>query len=183
MDAKRMIVIFIMGVALAVVGNLMGCDNGGAGDDDTGTDGDTDVDTDGDSDGDTDSDTDGVTDSDSDTDTGSESDDPTACDCLKTEAPADGCYNIEGDWYSAGFPHNSYYLLTVILTIVGSQCKVESTGPQKFFYTYTGIMLPMETYVAEDNEHELIERADDGDTPVFHAKRWGDFVGEGFFNR
>ncbi len=136
-------------------------------------DGDADGDTDSDTDSDTDTDTDSDTDSDTDTDTDTETDDPTACDCLKTEDPDNGCYDIEGDWYIVNYSHIPDHLLTIILTVSGDECKVESTGAATFYYALFGTELPLETYNAEDDQHVKIYRNDTVSTAVLHVNFWG----------
>jgi hypothetical protein len=110
------------------------------GDGDSGT-GDADTDSDADSDSDSDSDTD--TDTDTDTDI---QDDPHACDCLNGVSSADGCVNIEGSWYDKGYPHIDENLLTVNLTIVGANCKIEFSGDTFLFLPFEAISLPTSFY-------------------------------------
>lgn len=148
MDAKRIIVIFVMTIGLIIVNAyLSGCDEG---DDDCASDCDTDGDTDGDTDSDTDSDTDGDTDGDTDSDTEV---DPTACDCFKSgDGPADGddpeegeyCFNIEGDWWVVGEDHNdeSYMLVTLTPTVDG--CSIAFSGDgATLLYTQVATSLPI----------------------------------------
>jgi hypothetical protein len=154
------------------------CDNGDddASCTDTGCDSDTDGDTDSDSDSDsdTDTDTDSDTDSDSDTDTDTESDDPTACDCFGVDDPDNGCYNIEGNFYLHGYPHDADTLLSITLTIDGADCKVESTGEMNFYYPLYGVDLPIETYnTADDQGVRLYHNDSDG---MLHVELWGGLV-------
>ena len=170
-------IMYLMLIGLAAM--FTACD-GNSGDDDSAGDGDVDSgvkdsgtgdsDTDSDTDADSDTDTDADTDADSDTDTDTDVNDPTACDCLNGVSQEAGCVDISGDWYLQNYTHDTDSLLTVSLTIVGKMCKVDSTGPQKFFYSYTGIMLPLEFFSEEDNQHEQVYYTSDS---ILHVKQWG----------
>lgn len=203
MDAKRLVTIIIMAVALAVVNNLMGCDEGD--DDCMDSEGCADGDTDSDTDGDGDTDTDGDSDSDSDEvhclenehcpdgwycevvgdhfddnvcvqDCNSElpCDDPlscnehgqcvdaTACDCLNGVSDAEGCVDIEGAFYTFGYDCcDPEHLMTVTLTQMEVNCKIEFSGDTYLFLSFETKTLPASIdYEPEDWTFELY--MDDG---------------------
>jgi len=136
---------------------------------------------DGDSDTDTDSDTDADGDADTDSDSDADGDaDPHACDCLNTEDPENGCYDIEGEFYAENHCCEPDHLMTVTLTPLEVNCKVEFSGDTFILLPFEGVTLPMSSvYEPEGVTLELyLENA-----LLYQWKKWESGEGGAAYQR